>query len=115
MDDFFGYGTSVHNVSALDGAVLTPGPVYQELGGLDPALRELALVEYCVRAGQSGRRIVTVPDVRLRRCGPDDAVNDLAALRALRERWGRPDDGDPFYNAGYRPDRGDFSRRGVSR
>ena len=50
MDDFFGFGTSVHNVSAVSGALLTPGPVYQELGGLDPALRELALVEYCVRA-----------------------------------------------------------------
>jgi glycosyltransferase involved in cell wall biosynthesis len=114
MDDFFGYGTSVHNVSALSGALLTPGAVYQELGGLDPALRELALVEYCIRAGQSGRRIVTVPDVRLRLSGSDDAVNDLATLRILRTRWGRPDAGDPFYNAGYRPDRGDFSPRGVS-
>jgi hypothetical protein len=111
MDDFFGYGTSVHNVSALSGALLTPAAVYRELGGLDPSLSELALVDYCVRAGESGRRIVTVPDVRLRLSGPDRAVNDLAALRALRERWSRGHDGDPFYNAGYRTDRGDFCPR----
>jgi GT2 family glycosyltransferase len=111
MDDFFGYGTSVHNVSALSGAVLTPRSVYQELGGLDPTMRELGPAEYCVRAGQSGRRIVTVPDVRLRLSGSDPTVNDLAALRALRERWGRAGEGDPFYNVGYRTDRGDFSLR----
>jgi GT2 family glycosyltransferase len=110
MDDFFGFGTSVHNVSAVSGALLTPGSVYQELGGLDPALRELALIEYCIRATDSGRRIVTVPDVRLRRSGADPMVNDLSALRTLREHWWRGHAADPFYNAGYRPDRGDFSR-----
>jgi GT2 family glycosyltransferase len=111
MDDFFGYGTSVHNVTALSGALLTSAGVYRGLGGLDPSLRELALIDYCIRAGESGQRIVTVPDVRLRLSGSDPAVNDLAALRALRERWSPRHGGDPFYNAGYRADRGDFCRR----
>jgi GT2 family glycosyltransferase len=111
MDDFFGYGTSVHNVSGLSGALLTPAAVYREIGGLDPSLRELALIEYCLRAGDSGMRVVTVPDVRLRLSGPDPAVNDLAALRELRARWSLRHEGDPFYNAGYRADRGDFCRR----
>ena len=36
---------------------------------------------------------------------------DFAAARELRERWSQRHAGDPFYNAGYRADRGDFSRR----
>ncbi len=33
MDDFFGFGTSVHNVSALSGALLTPASVTRSSAG----------------------------------------------------------------------------------
>ena len=39
MDDLFGYGTSVYNVSAVSGVLATPRDTYQQLGGLDPELR----------------------------------------------------------------------------
>ena len=112
MDDFFGYGTSVHNVSAVSGVLAMPAATFLELGGLDPTLGELALIDLCVRAGEMGLRIVTVPDVRMRATGPDPSGNDLPALRRLQTRWRLRHDGDPYYNAGYRTDRGDFARRG---
>ncbi len=112
MDDFFGYGTSVHNVSAVSGALLTPTGTLRELGGLDPAFGALALIEYCLRVSEAGRRVVTVPDARLRMTVPDDPINDLPATWALRRRWSQRHTGDPYYNPGYRTDRGDFSRRG---
>jgi GT2 family glycosyltransferase len=111
MDDFFGYGTSVHNVSAVSGALLTPSVTFRELDGLDDSVGALSLVDYCIRAGESGGRIVTVPDSRLRMTVTDGAVNDLPAIWALARRWSAGHTGDPYYNVGYRADRGDFSRR----
>jgi GT2 family glycosyltransferase len=113
MDEFFGYGTSVHNVSAVSGALLTSARTYGQLGGLDDDAGELALIKYCLRAGQASGRIVTVPDARLRLTGPDPAVNDLPALWRLRREWAAGEAHDPFYNEGYRTDRGDFRRRSA--
>ena len=51
MDELFGYGTSVYNVSAVSGILATPRATYHQLGGLDPTYGELALIDYCLRAG----------------------------------------------------------------
>jgi glycosyltransferase involved in cell wall biosynthesis len=99
------------NVSAVSGALLTPGAVLREAGGLDHSLRELALIEYCLRATETGGRVVLVPDARLRLTGTDPAVGDLPALWALRARWAERGGGDPYYNAGYLTDRGDLAMR----
>ncbi|MGA2013503.1 MAG: hypothetical protein ABSH51_23635, partial [Solirubrobacteraceae bacterium] len=69
----------------------------------------LALIDYCLRAGDTGQRTVLVPDARLRTTGPDHTLNDLPAIRRLRAA--RVDFGDRFYNRGYRTDRGDFVLR----
>jgi hypothetical protein len=108
MDHFFGYGTSVYNVSALSGALATCREIYEQLGGLDPRFRELALIEYCLRATETGGRIVLIPDARLRTTGPDRTVNDLGNIWRLRERWGEAHTHDPYYNPNFRTDRGDF-------
>ena len=71
MDNFFGYGTSVYNVSAVSGVLATRRDTYRQLGGLDPQFGELALIDYCLRATDTGQRIVIVPDARLRATGPD--------------------------------------------
>ena len=81
---------------------------YQELGGLDPRFRELALIEYCLRATDAGGRVVIVPDARLRATGPDTTTNDLPAIWRLRQRWAQTHTHDPYYNPNYRTDRGDF-------
>ncbi len=111
MDLFFGYGTSVYNVSAVSGVVATARATYRALGGLRPGLRELSLIDYCLRAPD---RIVIVPDTRLRATGPDPAINDLEAMRELRATWTATHGHDPYYNPNYRTDRGDFERRPVT-
>ena len=108
MDDFFGYGTSVYNVSAVSGILATPRDTYQHLGGLDPTYAELALIDYCLRAGQYDLRTVIVPDARLHTTGPDPTTNDLPTLRRLRNTWAQHHTHDPYYNPNYRTDRGDF-------
>ncbi len=109
MDLHFGYGTSVYNVSAVSGVAITSRRVYSELGGLDRTHRDLALVDYCLRAVDRGLRIVTVPDSRLQLTGPDHAVNDIPGLWRLREMWSRRHTHDPYYSANFRTDRGDFA------
>ena len=108
MDELFGYGTSVYNVSAVSGILATRRETYHQLGGLDPAYGELALIDYCLRAGQDDQRTVIVPDARLRTTGPDPTTNDLPAIWRLRQAWARTHSHDPYYNPNYRTDRGDF-------
>jgi O-antigen biosynthesis protein len=109
MDHHFGYGTSVYNLSAVSGIVATTRRGFTTAGGLRPEYRELSLIEYCLRAAADGGRTVIVPDARLRRTGPDPAVNDLPALAALRREWARTRTDDPYYNPNFRTDRGDFA------
>ncbi len=108
MDNFFGYGTSVYNVSAVSGVLATRRDTYRQLGGLNPDLRDLALIDYCLRATHTGQRIVIVPDARLRATGPDTTTNDLPAIWRLRQAWAQTHTHDPYYNPNYRTDRGDF-------
>lgn len=109
MDLYFGYGTSVYNVSAVSGVAMTSRRAYEELNGLDIAHRDVALIDYCLRAVDRGMRIVTVPDARLQVTGPDYAINDIPGLWRLREVWSRNHSRDPYYNANFRTDRGDFT------
>jgi O-antigen biosynthesis protein len=109
MDHHFGYGTSVYNVSAVSGIIATTRQRFTTVDGLRPEYRELSLIEYCLRAASAGGRTVVVPDARLRRTGPDPAVNDLPALAALRSEWSRTRSDDPYYNPNFRSDRGDFA------
>jgi O-antigen biosynthesis protein len=98
----------VYNLSAVSGILATPRAVYHELGGLNASYRELALIDYCLRAGEQHQRTVIVPDARLRRTGSDPTTNDLATIWRLRERWARSHTHDPYYNPNYRTDRGDY-------
>jgi O-antigen biosynthesis protein len=98
----------VYNLSAVSGALATRREIYQELGGLDSRFAEYALIEYCLRATDTGRRVVIVPDVRLRATARHLPGNDLPAIWRLRERWAQRHTRDPYYNPNYRTDRGDF-------
>jgi O-antigen biosynthesis protein len=99
---------AVYNLSAVSGVLATRRDTYHQLGGLDPQFQELALIEYCLRATEGGRRVVIVPDARLRATGPDTATNDLAVIWRLRQRWAKSHTYDPYYNPNYRTDRGDY-------
>jgi GT2 family glycosyltransferase/SAM-dependent methyltransferase len=104
-----GFGTAVFNVSAVSGVVATRRDVFQELNGLRGTMGDLALIDYCLRALRSGKRIVTIPDARLRTIGPDNATNDITAIWQLRRAWQATLPHDPYYNPNYRQDRGDFA------
>ena len=109
MNDHFGYGTSVYNVLGVSGVLATARDVYHRLGGLDPRRGELALLDYCLRAGDVGLRVVTVGDVRMQAAGHDVTINDLPALWRLRESPQRASRDDPFYSPSFLTDRGDFA------
>ena len=110
----FGSGASaappaVYNLSAVSGVLATRRDTYQQLGGLNPAFGDLALIDYCLRATDAGGRIVIVPDTRMRASGPDTNTNDLPAIWRLRRAWATTHTNDPYYNPNYRTDRGDFT------
>jgi hypothetical protein len=98
----------VYNLSAVSGVLATRRDLYVSLDGLDPKFDDLALIDYCLRALQRHHRTVIVPDARLRALDPDPATNDLPAIWRLRQAWTQTHDHDPYYNANYRTDRGDF-------
>lgn len=99
---------AVYNLSAVSGIFATRRETYQQLGGLDPQFQELTLIEYCLRATDSGRRVVIVPDARVRETGPDSTSNDLDTIWRFREHWAQAHAHDRYYNPNYRTDRGDF-------
>jgi len=102
----------VYNLSAVSGVLATSRTSYERLGGLRPEYRELALIDYCVRAGACGNdgRTVLVPDARLR-IEADRPINDLSVIWRLRDGWRQTHTHDPYYNRAYRTDRGDFIAR----
>ncbi len=98
----------VYNLSAVSGVLATRRETFRRLGGLDPQFRDLALIEYCLRATDLGQRVVIVPDARVRTTGPDTTTNDLPTIWRLRQRWAENHSHDRYYNRNYRTDRGDF-------
>ena len=99
----------VMNLSAVSGVLATRRETFEGLGGLDPQLGDLALIDYCRRATEANLRIVTVPDARLRSTVPDSSPNDLPRIWQFRRAWFEHHTHDPYYSPGYRPDRGDFA------
>ena len=99
------------NVIAVSGVLAARRDTYHLRGGIDPHFEGLALVEYCLRANQKNRRIVIVPDARLRITGPDRTTNDLSSIWRLRRSWAEICTDDPYYNPNYRTDRGDAITR----
>jgi hypothetical protein len=95
------------NVSAVSGAVATPRDTFEQLDGLRPQMRELAMIDYCLRAREAGMRVVSVPDARVRSIGPDTVINDLPGLWRFRQTWSTIISQDPYYHPSYRQDRGD--------
>ncbi len=100
----------VTNVIALSGLIVTDRGAYERLGGIDAALGELALIDYCLRLAAIGRRSVLVPDVRVSLTAPERPDNDLRLFARLRERWAEGVARDPYYSPWYRTDRADLSR-----
>ena len=89
------------NWSAVTGACLmTRRDLYQQLGGFNPVLPlNFNDVDYCLKVGKTGRRIVCVPHVRLYH---HESVSkppaDPRELDTFKGLWGEDLNRDPFYN-----------------
>jgi glycosyltransferase involved in cell wall biosynthesis len=99
------------NLSAVSGAVAIRRETFNKLGGIVEDVGPLGVVDFCLRAREDGMRIVSAPDVVVRRIGKAEPVNDLAALHTFRMRWRDRLGRDPYFNPGYYGDRGDLAAR----
>ncbi|TXN40721.1 glycosyltransferase, partial [Methylobacterium sp. WL30] len=116
VDEDIGYNGYTHlirNYSAVTGAVLaTRMSLVREVGGFDEALAiDYNDLDFCLRLGQVGYRIVYTPFAKLYHFEgsslPRTAVSspDEAAFTA---RWAHVIAADPFYNPHLSTDRGDY-------
>jgi hypothetical protein len=106
-----GIGRLVCNLSAVSGVVATRQDTFCEAGGIDDQVGVLGVIDFCLRVGEKGMRIVSVPDVIFRHIRQAPTVNDLPALHAFRMRWRNRLGRDPFFNPSYYADRADFRVR----
>jgi GT2 family glycosyltransferase len=86
------------NYGAATGTVAITRDNFEQLGGMAGSFEELAAADLCLRAWQSGLRIVSTPDVVLRRLpGAPAPVNDVQELKSFRTRWLPDVPADPYY------------------
>jgi GT2 family glycosyltransferase len=100
---YFSNANCIRNCSAVSGACLmTRREVFSAVSGFDEALPTHAGdIDYCLRVGAAGYRVVFTPYARLThheagRLGEQPVPP--ATTERLRARWGVRFDRDPFYN-----------------
>jgi GT2 family glycosyltransferase len=98
---YFCGGVVPRNYSAVTGACLmTPAEVFQSVGGFD---EDFPLnyndVDFCLKVGATGRRIVYTPYAQLYH---HESVSKAGIypeeLERFQQRWGEQWSRDPFYN-----------------
>ena len=83
---------------------MTRRNVFEEVGGFDERFAlDFNDVDYCLRVGARGYRIVGTPFARLYHFegasfGSREHVVNPAEVQALSERWSTVIEADPFYN-----------------
>lgn len=100
---YFGYGGIARDCAATTGAcMLTRRTVFWEVGGFDERLRVAYNdVDYCLRVGERGYRVIYTPEVEL--VHPESAsrqsLHPWEDEEYFQERWGLPRSiRDPFHN-----------------
>ena len=102
---YFGSALVIRNYSAVTGACcMTRRAVFEEVGGFDERFAlDFNDVDYCLRVGARGYRIVSTPFARLYHFegasfGSREHIVNPAEIKALSDRWSAVIDADPFYN-----------------
>jgi glycosyltransferase involved in cell wall biosynthesis len=98
---YFGNALLIRTVSAVSGAcLLTTKEMFERVGGLDQALgREASAIDYCLKVGAAGERVVFTPWALLQRRVPGPAPEVTARdARELTRRWEGRLDHDPYYS-----------------
>jgi GT2 family glycosyltransferase len=102
---YFGSALVIRNYSAVTGACcMTRRAVFEEVGGFDERFAlDFNDVDYCLRVGARGYRVVGTPFARLYHYegasfGSREHVVNPAEVKALSDRWSTVIEADPFYN-----------------
>lgn len=85
------------NVTAVGGVLAAPVDAFEQLGGIDAGMANLALPDFCLRARGIGLRTVLASDAILRRPHGWATVNDLAAMDRFKNRWAELER-DPYFD-----------------
>jgi GT2 family glycosyltransferase len=109
---YWGTAVAARNYSAVTGAcMMTRRDVFEQIGGFREAMGSLADVDYCLRAGDAGYRIVFTPHaslVRAESVRPGGDVHLHEHADRFRTFWGDRLTRDPFYNANFSRDSPDY-------
>lgn len=102
---YFGSAWVIRNYSAVTGACcMTRKSVFQEVGGFDERFAtDFNDVDYCLRVGAAGYRVVVTPFAQLYHFegasfGSREHIVNPEEIRALGERWADVIADDPYYN-----------------
>jgi GT2 family glycosyltransferase len=88
------------NFAAVTGTVAIGRADFERHGGLDERFERLAVADLCLRAWEQGLRVVSSPNVVVRRTESAPAVNDLTELAAFQAEWRRRlGPRDPYFGA----------------
>jgi glycosyltransferase involved in cell wall biosynthesis len=100
MEGYISSAVGTRNYSAVSGACLmTRRAVFETLHGFDErAGLTHAALDYCLRAGRAGHRVVFTPYASLRETAASSTVDDVSSTELIRARWADVIDNDPFYN-----------------
>lgn len=86
------------NFSALSGTVATTRENLQALDGFDERFDLLAVPDYCLRAWESGLRIVSEAGAVVQRTDRAAVTNDLAELASFAVAWRSRVPSDPYFS-----------------
>jgi GT2 family glycosyltransferase len=101
--------------------------VFVEIGGFDEDNLAIAFndVDFCIRLGQAGYRIIWTPDAELYHyeslsrgdptATPEDAQRNSAEIAHMKRKWGPLLESDPFYNPNLSLDSERFRLAATSR
>lgn len=103
MAGYFGSVIGPRNYSAVTGACLmSRRSVFLEVGGFDEIFPvDFNDVDYCLRVGRAGYRIVYTPYARLfhhESASFGARQQDRAGIEEMKRRWHKEIEGDPYYN-----------------
>lgn len=113
---YFSSAQIIRNYSAVTAACLmTRREVFDEVGGFDETFAtDFNDIDYCLRVGCDGYRVVFTPFAELRHYegasyGRRSGLVTRREIAAFRARWGRVIEADPYYNPNLTRFTGDYS------
>jgi GT2 family glycosyltransferase len=115
---YWGTAIAVRNYSAVSGdCLMTRREVYNAVGGFDDEMGGFADVDYCLRLGRAGYRVVFTPHASLvqDKSSHSDAHTEAHDATPLQRRWRDDLARDPYYNPNFSRDTPDYELHLIAR